>query len=119
VKICVSPFVVAEVSRGDQTAAAKRLSYLSNATVISVAVDPSPLATAIRNRARLGASADIDCLHVSVAAHAKMNYLLTWNMKHIGGAHLRRLIESVCSEHDLKSPVICSPAELMEVPDVA
>ena len=44
-----------------------------------------------------------------------MDYLLTWNCKHLANAVLRGKIEDVCREQGFEPPVICTPQELMEV----
>ena len=44
-----------------------------------------------------------------------MDYLLTWNFKHIANAAMRANVELVCRLNGYEPPVICSPMELMEV----
>lgn len=43
-----------------------------------------------------------------------MDYLLTWNFKHIANATMRSKIEAVCRNEGYEPPVICSPQELLE-----
>jgi len=54
-------------------------------------------------------------LHIAVAAVSGMDYLLTWNFKHIANAAMRVNVELVCRLNGYELPVICSPMELMEV----
>ena len=44
----------------------------------------------------------------------EVDYLLTWNCKHIANAHILKKIESVCAQAGYTIPVICTPEELME-----
>jgi len=44
-----------------------------------------------------------------------MDYLLTWNMKHLANAAIRNSITVVCRAHGYEPPVICTPEELLEV----
>jgi hypothetical protein len=43
-----------------------------------------------------------------------MDYLLTWNCRHIANATLRNSIEAVCGMRGYEPPVICTPDELLE-----
>ena len=54
-----------------------------------------------------------DALHVAVAAMHDVDYLLTWNCKHLANAQIMRRIESVCQTHGRRMPIICTPEELM------
>ena len=42
-----------------------------------------------------------------------IDYLETWNFKHIANATLRSRIESVCREAGYEPPLICTPEELL------
>ena len=55
-----------------------------------------------------------DALHIAVAAVHGVDYLLTWNCKHIANAVMRQAIERVCSEAGYEPPVICTPEELID-----
>jgi hypothetical protein len=56
----------------------------------------------------------IDAYHIAVAAVNGMDYLLTWNCKHIANAVMRPMVEQVCRNHGFEPPTICTPQELME-----
>ena len=56
-----------------------------------------------------------DALHVAVAAVNGMDFLITWNFKHIANAAIRANIEFACRLAGYEPPVICSLLELMEV----
>lgn len=55
-----------------------------------------------------------DALHIAVAAVHGMDYLLTWNIRHLANAAILRRIEAVCGESGFPPPVLCTPEELME-----
>jgi len=48
-----------------------------------------------------------------LAAVDHVDFLLTWNCKHIANAALIRDIEGVCRMRGFPCPVICTPEELM------
>ena len=53
-----------------------------------------------------------DALHIAIAATNGIDYLLTWNCKHIANATMRTDIEAVCREAGYEPSVICTPEEL-------
>ena len=59
-------------------------------------------------------SAVEEALHIAVAAVHGVDFILTWNCKHIANATMRQEIERVCREADYQPPVICTPEELMD-----
>jgi hypothetical protein len=51
--------------------------------------------------------------HIALATAHGMQYLLTWNCKHIANAAVRRMVVKTCRVHGYEPPVICTPEELM------
>jgi hypothetical protein len=51
--------------------------------------------------------------HVAVAAVHGVDYLLTWNCRHIANAEKRPLIRAICQQSGFACPEICTPEELM------
>ena len=110
----VSEVVVREASAGDPDAAARRLAVLSNLPELAIIEEAIDLANALIRRAPLPEKAQLDALHIALSAVHGMDYLLTWNCRHIANATLRHGIEATCQECGFVSPVICTPLELME-----
>jgi hypothetical protein len=54
-----------------------------------------------------------DALHISIAIMHGIDYLLTWNCKHIANAERQHAIASICYKRNIEPPVICTPEELM------
>lgn len=54
-----------------------------------------------------------DATHIALATMHGMDYLLTWNCKHIANAALRTMIARVCHANNYECPVICTPQELL------
>ena len=59
--------------------------------------------------------ARVDALHIAVAAVHGMDYLLTWNCKHIANPATRKRIEQTCIAAGYAPPILCTPEELLEV----
>ena len=60
-------------------------------------------------------SSQTDAKHIAVAAVYDIEYLATWNYKHIINVYQRQHIEQVCRDNGFRSAIICTPAELIEV----
>jgi hypothetical protein len=58
-------------------------------------------------------NAAIDALHISIACVHQMDFILTWNFKHIANASIRSKLEVLANSKELKLPVISTPEELL------
>jgi hypothetical protein len=53
-----------------------------------------------------------DALHVGICAVNGLDYLMTWNFKHLANAAQRDKIEEVCRNCGFSPAIICTPEEL-------
>ncbi len=113
-ELFVSEIVVREASAGDPDAAARRLAVLSDLPELAIIEEAADLADALIRNVPLPNKAQLDALHIALSTVHRMDYLLTWNCRHIANATLRHGIELTCRDHGFVSPVICTPLELME-----
>ena len=111
----VSQVGIDEVSAGDATEAQKRLATISHLSALAVTDEAEALTQAILSSGVMPPSALRDAAHVAVAAIHAVDYLLTWNCKHLANAQITRKIESVCQQLGYRMPVVCTPEELMGV----
>ena len=109
----ISVAVLDEARAGDPEAAQRRLELLKNIPTIEITDQMVVLSRQLAAELPLPTSADVDALHIAVAAVGGMDYLLTWNLKHIGNATLRKRIDSICRSQGYDPPIICTPHELM------
>lgn len=56
-----------------------------------------------------------DALHIAIATVHNIDYLLTWNYRHIANAEMKPIIRSICAAKGYICPEICTPQELMGV----
>jgi hypothetical protein len=109
-----SDIVLAEVREGDPLTASWRLSLLQDVPVLSAkGREVARLATDLLRSVPLPGKAHADALHIAVAAVNGMEYLLTWNCKHIANPRLTARIERVIRAAGLRHPVLCTPSELI------
>lgn len=111
----ISVFVIQEMKRGDRGAAKRRVEISQGIPVLDEVDEIERLAIAFLKKMNLPKKAELDAFHIASASVHEMDYLLTWNCKHIANASLRRIIESVNKKHGYQTPVICTPEELLEV----
>ena len=112
--IFVSRAVVAEARRGDARAAKRRLAALRGIPRLAAGRRGIRLAESLLRLGALPQKAEVDAVHVGIAAVNGIDYLLTWNLRHLANAALRVKIEEAVREAGLVPPIICTPEELME-----
>lgn len=100
---------------GDPKAADQRLAILADLQLLEIPMQALELAKALVLAAALPAKAEVDALHIAIAAYEKMEFLLTWNFKHIANAQSVGKVRQVCESFGQTCPVLCSPLELLEV----
>jgi hypothetical protein len=109
----VSQIVVDEASLGDAVEVQKRLEILANLSALDVTETAETLTRAIMAAGILPPHAFADAAHVAVSATHAIDYLLTWNCKHLANAQIARRIAAVCEKQGHAMPIICTPEELM------
>jgi predicted nucleic acid-binding protein len=114
-EIYVSQLVVQEAVYGDADAISRRREAISLCRLLTVTQDAVVLAEHLIAQGAISKQAAEDALHVAIAAVNGMDYLITWNFKHIANAAIRANIEFICRLNNYEPPVICTPLELMEV----
>jgi hypothetical protein len=109
-----SVVAVNEARRGDEPLASERLAFLAETTLLDITDAATALAVELLRRTRIPAKADVDALHVAVATVHGMDYLLSWNCKHIVNGNILPQVYAVCRASGFEPPLICTPSELME-----
>lgn len=111
-----SAVVVEEAQDGDAGAAAARLEIIAQLKLLEVTQAARDLAAVLLDETRLPAKATADALHIATAAVHGMDYLITWNCRHIANAVIFRSVERACRQNGYEPPVMCTPEELMLEP---
>ncbi|MBF0461844.1 MAG: type II toxin-antitoxin system VapC family toxin [Magnetococcales bacterium] len=113
-ELFVSALVIQEMSMGDRNAAQRRLSLVESIPVLTINDEAILLGEQLQKCAMLPAKADADALHISLAAFHRMDFLLTWNCRHIANGRTRRTIDEALRAQGMVSPIIVTPEELPE-----
>jgi hypothetical protein len=110
----VSQLVIREVSVGDEEVARRRVETLEGVPLLELNQEALALAEDLIARGPLPRKAAEDALHIAIATVHGMDYLLTWNCKHIANAKMRSQIESICRFRGYEPSIICTAEELLE-----
>ena len=110
----VSDLVVAECSAGDPSAAAERLAAIEDVLLLAPNDDAEVLTNALLAGNAVPKTEPRDAAHIALAAVHGIDFLVTWNFKHILNPHTQHLIERICRENDFRPATICTPEQLME-----
>jgi hypothetical protein len=116
-EVFISQLVLEECSEGDPSAAAERLEVVEDLDLVESSDEVDDLADALIAGQAIPDSEPRDAFHIAIAAVNGVDYLLTWNYKHIANATLRGRIEQICRKSGFEPPIICTPDELMGVDD--
>lgn len=110
-----SQLVVREAGAGDPEAAETRRAFLAGLILVEITEEALTLAQHLLQTKAIPKDFPEDALHVAVAVVNGIEYLLTWNYKHLANASMRSKIETTCREFGYEAAIICTPEELMEV----
>ena len=110
----ISDIVTLEASGGDPEAAKRRIDAIKGLPALIVSEQAEQLAAKFLAAAAIPEKAKTDALHIAVATVHGIDYLLTWNCRHIANAIMRPKIDALCRAAGYEPPVICTPMELME-----
>ena len=108
-----SQAVVKETSQGDVMIASQRLEILANLALLDLNQAVLNLAEQFLERSNLPAKADVDAVHIAVASVHGMDYLLTWNCRHIANAQIQGKLADISLDFGYELPILCTPYELL------
>ena len=108
-----SQYVLDEAAAGDPELAAERLQSLDAIPLLPLDAEIETIGNEIMSRAILPPKASVDALHIAAVAHHRIQYLLTWNCRHIANAKILPRIYAVMNDLGLPIPIICTPEEML------
>jgi len=112
--VFASQAVIEEALGGDPEAVQRRMAILEEIPELDITDHARDLAKSLLVNTPLPEKAQIDALHIAIATVHGMDYLLTWNCRHIANATFRHRIDIACESAGYQPPVLCTPLELLE-----
>ena len=110
-----SEIVEDEAGKGDPEMASQRLNLLQSLMLLELTEEAFELSQAFLSQSNLPPKAADDSLHISTATVYGLDYLLTWNCKHIVNAQIQKKLAYLSLDSGYELPTICTHYELMEV----
>ena len=112
--LLVSELVLEEVGAGDPTAARERIAAVASLPVLAFDKESAELSRHLIRSHAIPSSAAQGASHVAIAAVSRVDYLATWNFRHIANPRLIPRIDKSCRDRGFAPAVICTPSQLEE-----
>ena len=109
----ISALVIKEASQGDEAKANARAEAIQGFTVIDISEDAEYLADLLVEKYGIPKEFPEDALHIAIAAVAKIDFIATWNFKHINNPFTKNKIKKIIEDAGYICPVLASPEELL------
>jgi predicted nucleic acid-binding protein len=109
----ISQVVLDEIAEGDSEIAAQRLEIVRDFPLLELNQAVRDLAGQFLARSNLPPKAADDAVHIATATVYDLDYLLTWNCKHIANAQIQRKLAEISLDREYQLPIICTPYELL------
>ena len=110
--VFISALVEEEISRGNRQAAELRLKISEDIPNLKISSNAKEIASVLISKGAIPKNNEEDALHIGIATAHGIQYLLTWNFKHINNAQTKNTINKTIKDLGYLAPVLCSPEEL-------
>jgi hypothetical protein len=101
-ELVASELVLREASAGDPQAVQDRLQALQNLPLLAISQEATDLANSLMVSGAVPVSEPEDALHIAIAVVNSLEYLVTWNLRHIANATIRTKIYDTCVTEGLR-----------------
>ena len=112
--LLISEAVVTEAAMGDGVAAQTRLTYCDALSLVAMPDGVDAVVQHLLRSKALPAKAFTDAVHIAVAALHEIEFIASWNFRHIACALPRRNIEYALAALGVSVPTIATPEEILE-----
>jgi hypothetical protein len=113
-RLYVSQPVMDEIQSGDVQASDERRRIVTDLEMLAANEDALTLTASLIKHKVLPEQAMVDALHIAIATVHRVDFLLTWNMKHIGNARVRKSVTRMVEDLGYRATIICTSDELTE-----
>jgi hypothetical protein len=110
----VSVIVISEIEQGDAKEAERRLNAVANLTALQTSSISDALAQELVDTGAVPYNSQPDAQHIAIATIYNLDYLVSWNYKHIVNENKRQHINRVCRSVGFEPTTVCTPIELIE-----
>jgi predicted nucleic acid-binding protein len=112
-EVYISDIVIEEASRGSVEQSNARLFVLKDFQILERNNKILELTKALLLKKAIPQKYPEDAAHIAIASFYNIDYIVTWNFKHINNPFMKRKIRKIVEESGYVCPVLCSPEELI------
>ncbi len=110
----ISALVINEASQGNSIYAKRRTTAINGFEILKVSEKAERLAEILTSKNAVPHQFLEDALHIAIASVESIDFIATWNFKHINNPFTKRKIKDIIENEGFQCPVLCSPEELLE-----
>ncbi len=108
-QLFISDVVLAEICKGDAQASRRRVRAVRNLRILEYGPNIFPLADLLIKKHLLPPKAVEDAIHIAIASYFGMDYLLTWNCRHIANSSIFLPLQSTIEQAGFRCPMMTTP----------
>lgn len=109
-----SDIVLEEVERGDSREVERRITLLDGLRTLPLSPEATALAHKLIEAGAVPPQSLSDAQHIAIAVVQSIEYLVSWNYKHIVNETKRQHITDICLAVGYQPTTLCTPESLME-----
>lgn len=111
----ISDFVIWEIAKGDKDASEKRLKAVEGMKQLEYKPEIEELSYKYMELLKIPQRSYLDSVHLALSVWYEIDYLISWNCKHIANAIIFYSLKEYNKINSLYVPILCTPSELREV----
>ena len=93
--------------------AMQRMDLMKDVRVLEISREASEMAAILISKNIIHENGLSDAIHISVATMHGMDFLVTWNCRHIANPYAQNRLRKVAGDSGFVLPVICTPEEFL------
>lgn len=113
-ELFISAEVVAELSQPSYPRSQEALAFIAGIPLLEITAEVLGLARLFVDEKAMPGPLEGDAVHVAAATYHRLDYLLTWNVKHLANPNKRMPLSKLCMRVGLAPPEIVTPSNLWE-----
>jgi hypothetical protein len=115
----ISEAVLSELAEGDYPNQAKCLALVDGISELEINEEISQIASVYQTHKLMPQVPIRDALHVAIASYYRLDFLLTWNCRHLANANKTRHLRELNLELGLYIPQLVTPDQLQPWEDIS
>ncbi|MBU2436472.1 MAG: type II toxin-antitoxin system VapC family toxin [Candidatus Omnitrophica bacterium] len=113
-KLYLSNITIAELEADEEEKRIKYRELIKNISVLEISSGINKIVEIYLKSKIIPVKFRIDAIHMAVAVFYRIDYFVTWNCRHLAGAHKRKQIREFNLRQGLFFPEIIIPTEIVE-----